>query len=470
MKQLVVLFLLLGGTVTAFAQQITGDWIGTLETPAGKLPVVFHILKEGKHYRSVMDSPEQGVTGIVMDETVVDKHHVRLKLAKAGIEYSADLKNGILTGTFSQMGMQLPLNMERMNEEAKEAVAMRRPQEPKPPFPYHSEDVVFRNHEAGVELHGTLTLPLKKERCPVVVLVSGSGPQDRNETILGHQPFLVIADYLTRRGIGVLRYDDRGAGQSTGNFAAATTFDFAGDAEAAVSFLKMRPDVDASHIGIVGHSEGGLIAPIVAARNKNVDFIVLLAGPGLSGGDILLRQQQLIGRANGAAEEDLTNMKELNGRIFGIIRGSDDPDAIREELTGLLNHSYDDLPESEKNGQTKEEYAQSAIRQLTTPWMLGFIRFDPAETLRKVSCPVLAMNGSLDLQVPPKENLEAIARNLEKAGNTNVRIVELEKLNHLFQECSTGAPSEYAKIEQTIAPKALETLGNWIEEQVRRDQ
>jgi len=294
-----------------------------------------------------------------------------------------------------------------------------------------------------------------------VVLITGSGPQNRDEELMGHKPFLVLSDYLTRNGIGVLRYDDRGCYESKGDFSKATTSDFATDVDAAVTYLKTRKDINLKKIGLIGHSEGGIIAPMVAASRKDICFIVLMAGTGVPGADILLLQQELIGRASGMKEEKLKETKEINRGLYDIIINPKDTTTLTIQMTEYLKLKMKDSPDIPKDADP-DKIIKQEIAQLTSAWMLNFIRYNPAPMLEKVKCPVLAINGSKDLQVPPDVNLPAIEKALKTGGNNKSTVKELPGLNHLFQECKTGSPNEYAGIEQTLSPLALETISNWI--------
>jgi len=345
---------------------------------------------------------------------------------------------------------------------------VQRPQEPTKPYPYYSEEVTFQNKKTNTSLSGTLTLPKKEGVFPVVILITGSGPQNRNEEILGHKPFLVISDYLTKKGIAVLRYDDRGTGESTGDFATATSADFATDVESAITYLKTRKEINKNKIGLVGHSEGGLIAPIVASKTNEVSFIVLLAGTGIPGNELLLLQQELIARDKGESEEDIKKSIQTNAKVFEMIVKSNDNSKLKSDLTTLMNETLKKETNSKiPNGMSKKDFVLAQVNQITSPWMQYFLKFNPATTLEKVTCPVLAINGEKDLQVPPKENLVAIEKALKKGGNKNVTIIEFPNMNHLFQECKTGSLTEYATIEQTFSPIALAEISNWILKQVK---
>jgi len=443
------------------AQDLSGDWHGLLQAGSTRLRLVFHIVNTGDGIQTTMDSPDQGALGIPVSSQYINGQ-LKIELAQAGLSYTAVLKDSLLDGQFRQGGLQVPLVLSRKASEKK---ALHRPQEPKPPFPYRSEEVRFLNREDSVTLAGTLTLPEGKGPFPVVVLVSGSGPQDRNEELFGHKPFLLLADHLTRAGIGVLRYDDRGMGASTGNFGQATSVDFARDAEAAVAFLKGRKEV--SKIGMIGHSEGGIIAPMVAARNKHLSFIVLLAGTGIRGDQLLLQQQELIGRAAGMSEADLQKTKTLNRQAFDLVLHTADQPILQKALSEMFTKLLADLPPAQRPPASEEgTYIRQQVAAMTNPWMLHFIRHDPAAVLQKVGIPVLALNGSNDLQVPAQTNLPAIRAALQAGGNKRVTVQELPGLNHLFQESKTGSIDEYGQLEQTMSPQVLEVITAWIRKQL----
>jgi pimeloyl-ACP methyl ester carboxylesterase len=450
--------------ITLNAQDITGQWNGLLKVQGMNLRVVFHVTKTDSGYVSTMDSPDQGAKDIPVTTTTFENPKIRFEIKNAGIEYIGELEGEKIEGIFKQGGQEFPLNLLR---DTIEKQIVTRPQEPTKPYPYYSEDVTFENSKADISLAGTLTLPEKKGKYPVVVLITGSGPQNRNEELLGHKPFLIISDYLTRNGIGVLRFDDRGVGESSGDFNAATSADFATDVESAIDYLKTRKDIDKKNIGLVGHSEGGIIAPMVAAQREDVSFIVLLAGTGIPGDQLLLLQQELIWRANGMAEEKIEKSVKDNKEHFERVVISNNREELVTDLTNYLSETMEKDSSQIPEGMTKEAFVETLVEQVSNPWMYYFLRYDPAPALEKVSCPVLAINGEKDLQVPPKENLEAIENALKKGGNDQVTTKELAELNHLFQESDTGSPDEYAAIEQTFSPVALEVVLKWINLQVK---
>ncbi|HWP68202.1 MAG TPA: alpha/beta fold hydrolase, partial [Rectinemataceae bacterium] len=331
------------------------------------------------------------------------------------------------------------------------------------PYPYKAIEVSFTNPAAGIDLSGTLTLPEGRGPFPAVVLVTGSGAQNRDEEILGHKPFLVIADYLARRGIAALRYDDRGVGASKGVFATATTLDFAGDAEAAAACLVARPEIDAKRIGIAGHSEGAIVAAIAASRDPVVSFIVMLAGPGVRGDRLLLLQNAALARAAGADESFIEQANKINASLYAIAMRPGDSATLREEIiSALMTLRGADAASSEAKKAGQEAQSGLVADQLLSPWFRAFLSLDPAAYLAKVSIPVLAMNGSKDLQVPADDNLPAIGRALESAGNRRYTLLKLDGLNHLFQHAGTGRPEEYGTITETFAPEALAAMGDWI--------
>lgn len=443
------------------AQEITGTWNGILNVQGTQLPLIFHISKNPNGYSSTMESPDQSATNIPASSTVFDGKALKLSIEKFGIEYNGSLdKDSNIVGEFRQGGLVIPLTISRKKVEK---TVLIRPQEPKKPYPYKSEEVSFYNAKGKDTLAGTLTLPAGKGSFPAVILITGSGAQNRDEELMGHKPFLVLSDFLTRNGIAVLRYDDRGVAASTGNFAAATTNDFADDAEAAFNFLRTRADINKNKIGLMGHSEGGVIAPMVAARNKDVAFIVMLAGTGLPGDQILIMQQQLIGKASGIQEKDLVKVKKQYEGAYAIVKKYNDIEEIKSALK-----TYMKLPEEVEEKIITDEDIAVPLKQIANPWMINFIKYDPAIALKKVKCPVLAINGSNDLQVPPKEDLAAIKNALEKGGNKNITVQEIPGLNHLFQTSATGNPSEYAKIEETFSPVAMHVVLDWLKLQLAK--
>lgn len=441
---------------------LVGSWEGSIDTGAAQLLIVFNITRgEDGALTATMDSPSQGTFGIPIDDVSLDVNAVSLAIAAIGGGYTGTLSEdgASIEGTWSQGGASLPLNVTK-SEGGAASAAPDRPQEPELPLPYPSEEVSIANPEAGVVLAGTLTIPEGEGPFPGVVLVSGSGPQDRDEALMGHRPFYILSDHLTRQGIAVLRYDDRGVAKSTGSFGTATSEDFTSDALAAVSFLRSHAMVDADAVGIAGHSEGGLIAPMAAARSDDVAFIVMLAGPGITGAEILVLQGQLIARAMGTPEEMIALNTRTQSRMIETVISEQDPEAAADKLRTILTDAIATLPADAQ--ETAGQNIENEIAQLNSPWFRYFLQHDPRPTLEMVTVPVLALNGEKDLQVPWQENLEAVESALATAGNGDVTIKMLPGLNHLFQTADLGTPAEYMQITETMSPVALEAVSSWI--------
>lgn len=444
-----------------FAQEIVGDWSGVLKIQSVELRIVLHIKKEENIYSATMDSPDQGAKGIPVTKVGLNGTTMIFEVETAGIKYEGNVEDEtLIKGTFNQVGQSFPLDFVKQEGEMAKA---KRPQEPKPPFPYASEEVSFVNLKASIKLAGTLTYPTEGSKFPAVILITGSGPQNRDEEIFEHKPFAVIADYLTRNGIAVLRYDDRGVAESEGDQASATSADFATDVEAAVEFLKANSKINAKRISLIGHSEGGMIAPMVAAESDDVASIVLLAGPGMLGSDLLILQTKLITEAYGVDDEKLKSTIEINKGAMGIVLEDNSMDTIKNQLTEYFRAVVESSPEMVGGSQEAADgFVKAHVQRMANPWMKYFLAYDPSEYLSKVKCPVLALNGEKDLQVPPNENIELIREILDKAGNNDFKTVIIPNLNHLFQECETGLPLEYGKIEQTFSPDALKLISDWI--------
>lgn len=463
MKNFIKIVFVLLLSIQALAQKdLSGIWSGKLELPNSmQLTVVFNLtIDEKGNYSSTLDSPDQGAMGIPTESTAINGDSILIKIPVVQGNYKGKIfyDEMKIDGKWSQGGMSLDLALNKVDK----IELPKRPQEPKEPFPYNAEEVLFENDKDNVVLAGTLTFPKEGENFPAVILITGSGGQDRNEEIFNHKPFWVIADYLTRNGIAVLRFDDRGIAQSTGDHSKATSEDFARDVLAGVDFLKERKEIDKTKIGLIGHSEGGVIAPLAAVQSDDVAFIIMMAGLGIPGDSILYLQGELIQRAEGMSEEEIQKTLKTQREIFSIIKSTADEN-LEKVLRDKFNAEYQLMTEEEKlKLGDPEVYIDMQLKTLISPWFKYFLRFDPVPVLEKVKCPVLAINGEKDLQVPPKENLSAIKSALEKGGNKNVEIVELKGLNHLFQTSETGKISEYGQIEETISPVALQTMLDWI--------
>jgi fermentation-respiration switch protein FrsA (DUF1100 family) len=429
---------------------LTGEWSGALDAGGQKLRLVFHIAATTGGLKASLDSLDQGANGIPIGSITRDGGGIHMEAPVIGGKYEGKLSadGNAIDGTWTQ-GVPLSLRLTRGAPAMAAAPAPKRPQNPVKPYPYREEEVTYQNPAGGFSLAATLTIPRGAGPFPAVLLITGSGPQNRDEELLGHRPFLVLSDYLTRHGIVVLRADDRGTGASGGKFAGATTADFATDAEAGIAFLKTRREVDPKKIGLSGHSEGGVIAPMVAARNRDVAFIVMLAGTGVPGDVLLPEQIQQMAEASGVSHEAAAANAEQIRKLIAVIEHETDPAALKQKAKAVLP------------GMTDEMVAAQLAR-LADPWMRYFFTYDPAVALRKVTCPVLVLNGAKDRQVPPAQNLPAIRKALEEGGNKHFEVVEFPNLNHLFQTAKTGSATEYQQIEETMAPLVLEQISNWI--------
>jgi uncharacterized protein len=447
---------------------LEGIWVGALEVNAGlKLRLAFYITRGPDGALSAtLDSIDQGAKGIPVDSVVDEGGKVRIELKRIGgtFEGTLDAAKTRIDGAWSQGGASLPLVLTR----SVSAPVVNRPQEPRRPFAYSEEAVTFENAAQGVTLAGTFTAPREGSPFPAVILVSGSGPQDRDESLLGHKPFLVLSDYLTRRGFAVLRYDDRGTGKSTGKYSFDhTAEDYGTDAAAGVAYLKSRKDVDPRRIGVAGHSEGALVAPILASNDPSIAFVVLMAGPGTPGGRLLAAQSALISRAMGA-EESYDELREASAKIIAIVLAEKDAAAAERKIRELRAEELAKMSEARrKEALARADQHEAAVKFMLTPYIRHFLAFDPQPWLTKVKCPVLALTGELDLQVPAGENLIGIASALEAGGNRDYAVVKLPGLNHLFQTAKVGAPAEYGEIEETFSPVALSTIGDWLEPRAR---
>ncbi len=441
-----------------------GNWSGVIKIAETEISLYF-LIKEGLQGGLSVSLTSQGQT-IDADDVSFNGQELIFKFGKIGAEYNGKFEalTSTIMGTWNQGNHDFELNLIKTQLPLEKP---HRPQNPQKPYPYIEKEVVYRNEQANIKLGGTLTLPRMKPPYPAVILITGSGAEDRDETILGHKPFLVLADYLTRRGISVLRVDDRGVGASTGIFSQSTNADFASDVKAGIEFLKTQNEINSQKIGLIGHSEGGFIAPLVARNNSDVAFIVLMAGPGLPLEQILYMQAELISRAMNAKEELISKQRSIQEAMFSIVKSEKNLKHAEQQVRKVLSEALKDMKEQGLPIQSQNSL-DTQIKMVLSPWFRDFISYDPKVALREVKCPVLALNGEKDLQVPPKENLAAIEQALQEGGNISYQIIELPNLNHLFQNAKTGAINEYAQIEETISPKALEVIGNWVIEQSQK--
>ena len=430
--------------------QIEGYWKGEIDLGTLKLEMAFNITAIENGFSATLDVPAQGAFDFPVDETTFKDEHLQLTMSSMDASYLGTLKEGAIEGEFTQRGMTFPLNLTKAEKKEQKKA---RPQDPQPPFNYHIEEVTFVNEKEGNTLVGTLTIPKGEGPFPAMVLVSGSGQQDRDEELMNHRPFWVIADYCALHGIAVLRYDDRGIGGSTGEVENATSMDFSYDAEAAFDYLRNRKEINASKVGILGHSEGGVINFMVSARRPEVAFLISLAGPSVNGIEVLKEQQAAILRASGMSEEAIQFSGNANAQMFDIVEASND----RVEADTLIRQLL-------KGWGYNEELTEQTVGQMTSAWMYFFLKYDPAEAIVKTKCPALLLNGSKDLQVIASQNLPGYEKIIAEYGKTNLTLRELPDLNHLFQHCETGSPNEYFEIEETISPEVLEMIVGFVKE------
>lgn len=461
MKNIIITICLFLLTLTTFSQTITGTWNGAVELDKDtKFNFIFNIEKSGAAYQTTLDIPTQRVSGIKAINTSINRDSLIIDLTNVGMKYSGKLNddftliNGKMVEGLNSFALTLSRNSTSSIAEVK------RPQEPVKPYPYIEEEVSFSNAVAEITLAGTFTRPKGDKEYPVAILISGSGPQDRDETISKHKPFLVLADHLTKKGIAVLRYDDRGFGKSTGNHSQATTYDFALDVISAIDYLKTRDDVDVNKIGLIGHSEGGIIAPLVANKTKNVAYIVSLAGTGISGTELSVIQSKTMRPF--PVPDEATYEKAIREAIE-IAKQEKEISKIKPELQAHYNETIAPILKNLGVPEVKvNEIVSGLVKIRTTKWVRYFYNYNPADEYEKVGCPVLSLNGNLDTQVEAKINQEGLRQALTKGKNSDFEVIELEGLNHLFQNAKTGSMDEYSEIEETFSQDALTIISNWV--------
>ena len=433
---------------------VEGLWQGALETHGMRLRLQLHVSHATQgELIAALDSLDQLVSGLPANKLSLKESAFHFEIPSVAGVFDGTLnaaKNAI-TGEWSQSEIKEKLEFKRSDQ----PLELRRPQNPAKPYPYREEEVTFSNKAAGVTLAGTLSLPKGPGPFAAALLIAGSGPQDRDEFLANHRPFLVVSDFLTRKGIAVLRYDKRGIGKSTGSWEKATTVELTSDAESAIAYLKSRKDIDPTRIGLIGHSEGAMIAPTIAARSQNIPWIVLLAAPATKGEETLLNQSEMIARAGGLNEEQVATSLSFDKRAYDLVRKEADSIVLTEKLRGLVKESGLDstLPPAAIEPQ---------IQMMASPWFRYFLDYDPLPNLQKITCPTLALYGEKDLQVPPKNNLALLQKALIMAGNTQGDVRQFPELNHLFQHAFTGSPTEYPAIEETFSPEALKAVSDWL--------
>ncbi|MEP6901991.1 MAG: alpha/beta hydrolase [Actinomycetota bacterium] len=452
-------------SITVFGQSsanIEGNWLGTLEVSGIELRLVLKVSKSGPDALAAkLDNIDQGINDLPIDEISQKDNSVQFDTKKLGLNFEGTLnaKGDEISGIFKQGANSFPLIFKRIAEIPRIA----RPQDPQKPYPYGEEEVSYENKQDGVKLAGTLTLPRNEEKHPAVILITGSGSQDRNETVVGHHPFLVLADYLSRRGIAVLRVDDRGVGGSSLGSPNATSENYAGDVLSGIEYLKSRQEINQKQIGLIGHSEGGMIAPLVAVRSKDVAFIVLLAGPGQTGEEIIYAQNELIVKSNVTNPILAAQIMIAVKNMLAILKSDAENRLVEQRISEAFAKQSSEMSEDQKKAFASVQASmKTQLPAMMSAWYRYFLAYNPRQTLEKVTIPVLALNGENDTQVSAKENLPLIANALKIGGNKDYSIKSFPKLNHLFQTSQTGLADEYGKIEETIAPTVLETISDWI--------
>jgi pimeloyl-ACP methyl ester carboxylesterase len=431
-----------------------GTWQAALDTNGMRYRLQLRISHDAHGLlNATMDSIDQGINAFRASQVTQSDSAIHLELPAIRGTYDGTLNSirNTISGTWRQNDESTSLTFKRSDQ----ILELRRPQTPRKPYPYREEELDFPNAQAGISLAATFTVPSGRGPFPAAILLAGSGPLDRDEADSGHRPFLVLADQLTRAGIAVLRCDKRGIGKSTGDYEAATTADFAADAASALAFLETRKDIDRRRIGMIGHSEGAIIAPMIASGSADVAWVVLLAGPATKGEETLLLQSDLITRAAGMTSDQVAKSLDFDRESYNLVRSEMNRAALENKLLNLVQVSGlgPTLPPA---------FLQRQIHWTSSPWFRYFLDYDPVPALQKTHCPVLALTGEKDLQVPPKENLPLARKALEVAGNKDFQVVELPGLNHQFQHCYTGLPAESRAIEETFAPDALAMISAWI--------
>lgn len=433
-------------------QRLDGTWEGTLQAGMA-LRLVLHIHVDGDTLSGTVDSPDQGARGIPVNDLRFEDGKLSFAIKAIRATYRAKLDDDMLVGRWRQSGSGLKLDLKKVDA----PTTVHRPQTPKPPYPYAQTEVSFSSRDGAANLAGTLTMPAGDGPFTALVLVSGSGPQDRDSTLFDHRPFAVMADYFTQRDIAVLRFDDRGVGASTGDRAAATIDDFVEDVHGAIALLAARADID--QIGILGHSEGALVADVTAGQTTDVKWIIRLAGPAVSGRDVLITQSAAVFSAGGGDETLLGQMQHLNETLYDMAASDLDADALQSKAKTFLERERDSMDSNTRAALGLPDDVTQMVGAISTPWFRHFLRHDPAVDLAQLTIPVLALFGARDLQVLAQHSAPVCERVLTHA-RSSTRVYA--NLNHLFQNAATGSPSEYGALEETIDQDVLDDVVNWI--------
>ncbi len=469
MKKTFIAIALVIAAQNIYAQNFEGRWQGVLEVNK-KLRVVFHITNENGKLAAKMDSPDQGVKDIPFVAVQTEGDSITLVMPGGQGQYTGMLTGNTIKGALQQRGHIMALDMER----GQQINEFNRPQTPAPPFNYKSEDVIYKNADGSIQYGATVTIPQGKGPFPAVLLVTGSGPQNRDEEIFEHKPFAVIANYLTNNGYVVLRVDDRGIGKTTGDAAKATTNDFVNDAKTSLQYLRTRPEVNKNKTGIIGHSEGGLIAEIIAAEDEQLDFIVLMAAPGIPIPELMAEQNNAVLATQGLPKDMVADYMDFYRAVAAATVIAKNPDELKKGISKAIEYWRSTAPKATvamltgiSNDSTADIAATKFASNFGSPWMLQFFKYKPAQYLEQIACKVLALNGSKDIQVSAASNLEGISKGLEKSKSKKYEIRKLDGLNHLFQKCTTCNVEEYKQLEETISPVALQTIKDWLDKEVK---
>lgn len=444
---------------------LVGSWSGELKAGIQVFPLVFNITSPNDELKATLDSPNQGAMGIPVSEISIEKSKIVFVINAAQAEFIANLTDDKqnLNGIWKQGPNELPLSLTKV-QVVKSTDTITRPQEPKKPYGYKEEIVTFTNSEANIKLAGTLTTPLHGSNFPAVVLITGSGPQDRNQTFMGHKTFWVLSDYLTKNGVAVLRYDDRGVGKSEGKFETSNSLDFAHDASAAVDFLATQKNIDTSAIGLIGHSEGGLIAPITADLNSKVGYIVSLAGPSLTGNEIAITQIKDTLLSIGLDTDTANFGAQITAQLNQTVLNNKDNTLLKDELLASYQKAWNAIPKLSKDKLMAiggGQLSDARLQQLSSNWTKYFLKHDPKIYLSKLKVPTLVLYGSKDTQLNPITNIP-VFEDLLVGNNSFNEIHVMEDLNHLFQPAKTGLMDEYVSIQTTFSPLALNKIAVWI--------
>lgn len=468
---LVILVSLLSMVVCAQrnAAKVTGTWEGKINVGV-TLRIVFHFKDSLGMLTGTTDSPDQGITGIPCANIITRNDSLLLDVP----EFKGRYAGRFLNDTTIQGRLTQTVGIDLVLTKVKKATALNRPQTPRPPFPYKSEEVTYRNRDNTITYGATISIPRGKGPFPAVLLITGSGAQNRDEEIFEHKPFAVIADHLAREGYLVMRVDDRGVGKTTGNFATATTADFMQDAGIGLDYLKKRKETDARHLGIIGHSEGGMIAPMLAAARSDIDFIILLAAPGDKIAKLMEDQNKAVLLSRGFTTEVANSYGHLYREMIAVLSGAGDTTEAEQKLHNIVSAWRTSTPKGTVMGttgittdSTQRLFVKAFASSLGTPWYKYFLNFDPQVYLSRVKCKVLALNGDKDLQVISSSNLAAIRQALSQSGSRNYEVKELPGLNHLFQSCKKCTLAEYGELKESFSPAALNVMTGWLRKHVK---